>query len=99
VPIQDPVATTLAQGQFTLLYRGRFEAVRVTITALSNEEAGGVVFKVSPRLPIKTRPLIRHEVALNRWVTILGARIEASTPEGIGSLEVTYVVKTGADAA
>jgi hypothetical protein len=98
VPIQDPVSVTLNQGEFILLHRARFAAARVTITANSNPEAGGVRFRTTRGLIGKTFESVGVEVSLRLIETIGGTTIEASTPEGVATLDVTYVVKTGRDA-
>jgi hypothetical protein len=98
VPTESPVSTTLVQGQFTLLHRARFQRCRVTITAISNAEVGGVLLRTTTGLPVKTTEIVGTEVFLRIFQTILGATIEATTPEGVASLDITYVVKTGSDA-
>jgi hypothetical protein len=99
VPTEDPVSVTLTQGQFTLLKKVRFKRVRVTITATSNPEVGGVLFKTT-RTGGGTQvdTFVALEAFLRIIQTVFGATIEASTPEGVASLDVTYVVKTGLDA-
>ena len=99
MPTLAPVTTTLTSGQFTLLRHARFTPTRVTVTALSNAEAGGVTFRVTRRLFAKPFESVGLEVFLRLIETVLGATIEATTPDGVASVEITYVVKTGADAA
>jgi hypothetical protein len=99
VPIEDPVSVTLTQGQFTLLHEARiFQRCRVTITATSNPEVGGVLFRITRRSGTLLKEVVALEVFLRVFQTFLGATIEASTPEGVASLDVTYVVRTGNDA-
>jgi hypothetical protein len=99
VPTLQPVTTTLTAGEFTLLRNARFTATRVTITAISNAEVGGVAFRVKRALFAQASESVGLEVFLRRIETVFGAKIEATTPEGVATLEITYVVKTGADAA
>ena len=98
VPTSAPVTITLTQGQFTLLKSARFTPTRVTVTGTSDEDAGGVTFRVKRRLFATAFESVGREVFLRLIETVLGATIEATTPEGVASLEITYVVKTGADA-
>ena len=98
MPTQRPHDVTLNQGEFTLLHQARFAQTRVTITALSDAEAGGVVFRTTRQLLGKTSEFVGTEVFLRLIATMLGVKIEATPPAGVGSLDITYVVKTGADA-
>jgi hypothetical protein len=98
VPIEDPVSVTLTQGQFTLLHKARiFERCRVTITATTNPDVGGVLFRTTRRSGKLVEEVVGLEVFLRVFQTFPGAKIEASTPAGVASLDVTYVVRTGND--
>jgi hypothetical protein len=98
VPTKPPVDTTLVAGTFTLLHTARLQRCRVTITAISNAEAGGVGLRIRRVLGRKVETLIGDEVFLTSAQTFFGATIEATTPPGVGSVDITYVVKTGGDA-
>lgn len=99
MPTLAPVSTTLTAGEFTLLHTARFQRCRVTITAISNAEAGGVLFRTKQNVFGGTKESVGMELSLRILETFFGTTIEASTPEGVASLDVTYVVKTGRDAA
>lgn len=98
MPTEAPANATLTQGEFTLLHLARFERCRLTITGISNAEVGGALLRTTRNFPRKTTTVVGTEVFLRIIETFLGARIEASTPEGVATLEITYVVKTGPDA-
>jgi hypothetical protein len=99
VPTLDPVSVTLRQGQFTLLHQARNAACRVTITATSDADAGGAHFRIKRRLGLRANEFDGSQAFLSLIQTLLGATVEATAPAGLATLEVTYVVKTGADAA
>jgi hypothetical protein len=70
---------------------------RVTITATSNAEFNGVRFRTKGLAGL-TNVVEASEVHLGLFQTLLGATIEAAPPEGVATVDITYVVKTGADA-
>jgi hypothetical protein len=98
MPVLDPVDRTLKSGRFALLHRARFQACRVTITATSNAEFLGVKFRTKG---LVGRSLVfeASEAHMGLFQTFMGATIEAAPPEGVATVDITYVVKTGADAA
>jgi hypothetical protein len=99
VPVEDPVERTLKSGRFALLHRAaRLQPCRVTITATSNAEFNGVRFRTKA---LAGRSLVfeANEVHLGLFQTLLGATVEAAPPEGVATVDISYVVKTGADAA
>ena len=90
---------TLQTGTFTLLHRAFVQRCRVTITATSNPEAGGVGFRVKRVLGGgRADTFVGDEAFLAPTQTFFGATIEATTPPGVATLDITFVVKTGADA-
>ena len=98
MPVQEPVERTLRQGRFALLHKARTQPCSVTITANSNPEAGGVRFRTKTFAFGITNVFTAEHVSLGLFATFPSATIEAATPEGVGTLDITYVVKTGADA-
>jgi hypothetical protein len=99
VPTRPPVDATLQTGTFTVLHTAFLQRCRVTITATSNPDAGGVGFRIKRVLGgRKVDTFIGDEAFLTPTQTFFGATIEATTPPGVASLDITYVVKTGADA-
>jgi hypothetical protein len=99
VPIEDPVDRTVKAGRFALIKKVRSTPCRVTITAISNAEVGGVQFRTTTQLGGLVTETLGTEVSIGFIRSLLGARIEATTPEGVATLDITYVVKTGRDAA
>ena len=97
---------TLHQGEFTLLHRARLQACRVTVTGISGEFTT-IPFKVlgGLRIPLlspsevpKGVPFDAAEVRLSATDAFPSARILASTPDGVGSLDIVYDIRTGPDA-
>jgi hypothetical protein len=98
VPVHDPITVTLRQGRFALLHKARMSPCSVTITASSNPEQGGVQFRTRTFAFRFTNVFTAEKVSLGLFATLPSATIEAKTPEGVSTLDITYVIKTGADA-
>jgi hypothetical protein len=96
--VSDPVQRTLNQNRFAFLHRARLEPCRVTITATSNAEFNGVKFRTKTWPARITRVFEANEVHLGLFATLPQATIEAAPPEGVATVDITYVIKTGADA-
>jgi hypothetical protein len=98
MPIQTDLNATLSQGVETPLHRARaFQKARVTVTGIAGEFA---------TIPMKTKTngfvdsgfFEATQVELTVFQTLGGARILATTPQGVGSLDIVYDVRTGKDA-
>jgi hypothetical protein len=94
--IRSNVQATLTQGQFKTLFTARFRKCRVTLTGLSGEGTT-IRFRIEPFAGAKTVVDTDH-VQLSLFQTIPLARVSASPPEGVGTLDIVYEVRTGADA-
>jgi hypothetical protein len=92
------VSRTLNSDRFAFLHRARLQPCRVTITATSNAEFLGVRFRTKTSPARITKVFEASEVHLGLFATIPSATIEAAPPEGVATVDITYVVKTGADA-
>ena len=98
MPIKTNLNATLSQGVETTLHRARaFEKCRVKVTGIAGEFA---------TIPMKTKTngfrdsgfFEATEAALTVFQTLGGARILATAPAGVGSLDIVYEVRTGTDA-
>jgi hypothetical protein len=98
MPIQTDVNKTLSQGAETVLHRARaFTKCRVKVTGIAGEFA---------TIPMKTKTngfrdsgfFEATEAAISVKQTLGGAQILATAPAGVGSLDITYEVRTGTDA-
>ncbi|HKP91720.1 MAG TPA: hypothetical protein VJT75_17265 [Thermoleophilaceae bacterium] len=95
--VLDPVTVTLRQ-RFQLLHTAHIQRCSVTITAISNAEFDGVVFRTTAFVTRSKNVFTANKAALGLWATVPVGTIEARAPEGVATIEVTYQVKTGADA-
>jgi hypothetical protein len=89
--------TTLRSNRFTLLHRTpSLRKCAVKITGLSGEFTT-IPFKVEGRFG-SHNPFEASEVKLTGiFQLIFGAEIQATTPEGVGTLDIVYEIRTGAD--
>ncbi len=88
---------TLTQGQETVLFKARFAKTRLTLTGISGEFAT-IPFKVRGTFVPRSDFFEANEVLVKLIQTILGADIIATTPQGVGTLDIVYEVRTGRDA-
>jgi hypothetical protein len=91
---------TLSQGVETLLHRVRsFQRCRVTVTGIAGEFTT-IPFKVKRRVIVPGAGgfFEAREVSISVVQTLLTVAILATAPAGVGSLDIVYDVRTGADA-
>jgi hypothetical protein len=94
MPIKPDQQATLTQGRFTTLHTTIFAPCKVTLTGVSGE------FTTIP-FRIKTgrdegEPFDASEASVPRG---LGFKpIQATTAAGVGTLDIVYELRTGADA-
>ena len=94
-----PVLTkqaTLSDGALTVLHRSTFAKVHLVVTGIAGEFAT-IPFQTRTN-GFKVRSFEASEVKLKVIETIPTATIFAKAPPGVGSLDITYEVRTGADA-
>lgn len=89
---------TLTQGQETVLFTARFAKVRLTLTGISGEFTT-IPFKIKPHFrSVRGGFFEASEVSLTLFQTFLGADIIATTPQGVGTLDIVFEVRTRGDA-
>jgi hypothetical protein len=97
MPVIANQQVTLVSGQTTVLHQAHASSFRVTLTGVSGEFT---------TIPFKT---VKHgnqtsdffeasSVALSFFQVLPFGKILATTPEGVGSLDIVYEVRTGASA-
>jgi hypothetical protein len=98
VAVKSNLQATLKQGQSTSLFVARFEKCLLTLTAETGEFT---------TIPFQTRTFgglvvsdffEASQVGLSFGRTIPFARILATTPQGVGTLDIVYEVRTRGDA-
>ncbi len=94
MPIKPDQQATLTQGQFKTLHTSIFGAAKVTLTGVSGE------FTTIP-FRIKTgrdegEPFDASEASIPRGIGF--KRIQATTPAGVGTLDIVFELRTGPDA-
>ena len=79
----------------TTLYSGGWGRARVTITGIAGE---------SGTIPLHVRSRFLFFSKQNPWfdgtqaeLSLFGGTIEAKAPEGVGSLDIVYEIRTGGD--
>ncbi|HEX8074865.1 MAG TPA: hypothetical protein VF545_07775 [Thermoleophilaceae bacterium] len=94
MPIKPDQQATLTQGQFTTLHTIIFRACKVTLTGISGEFTT-IPFRIKTGR-VAGEPFDASEVSIPRGLGF--KRIQATTPEGVGTLDIVYELRTGADA-
>ncbi len=94
MPIVPDKQATLTQGQFTTLHATIFRACRVTLTGISGEFTT-IPFRIVT-FRLKGKPFDAAEAFVPRGLGL--KRIQATTPEGVGTLDIIYELRTGEDA-
>jgi hypothetical protein len=94
MPVVPDKQATLTQGQFTTLHATIFRASRVTLTGISGEFTT-IPFRIVNRRR-KGEPFEASEASVPRGLGL--KRIQATTPEGVGTLDVIFELRTGPDA-
>jgi hypothetical protein len=97
MPVFPNQQATLVSGQTTLLRQTRFRAVSVKLTGIAGEFAT-IPFKTIKHANQESDFFEANLVKLRFFDAIPSARILATTPEGVGSLDIVFEVRTGADA-
>jgi hypothetical protein len=96
MPIQSNLQATLTPTP-TLLHRSRFMTkAHLIVTGIAGEFAT-IPFQTKTN-GFKVRSFEATEVKLKVIETLPSATISASAPQGVGSLDITYELRTGADA-
>jgi hypothetical protein len=97
--VNSNLEATLKSGKSTVLTRVHFGRCRLTITGIAGEFTT-IPFQTRTRGGLKVSEFFRaKEVSLNFFDTFPSATIVAQPPDGVGSLDIIYEVRTGADAA
>lgn len=94
MPIRPDQQATLTQGQFTTLHTTILRRCKVTLTGISGEFTT-IPFRINSR-GVEGEPFDASEASIPRGLGF--KRIQATTPEGVGTLDIVYEVRTGADA-
>ena len=97
MPVFPNQQVTLVAGQETLLRQSRFRAVSVTVTGIAGEFTT-IPFKTLKHGTQKSAFFEASSVKLRFFDAIPLGQILATTPEGVGSLDIVIEVRTGADA-
>ena len=95
MPIKPDQQATLTQGQFTTLHTSFFRPCKVTLTGSSVGEITTIPFRVKQR-GVEGEPFEAGEASIPRGFGIKS--IEATTPAGIGTLDIVYELRIGPDA-
>ena len=96
MPVQSNLQATLSATP-TLLHRARFMTkAHLIVTGIAGEFAT-IPFQTKTN-GFKVRSFEATEVKLKVIDTVPSATISASAPQGVGSLDITYELRTGADA-
>jgi hypothetical protein len=88
---------TLGQGRFTTLHTVILGACKVTLTGASGEFTT-IPFRIK-RNRFAGRPFDAAEASIPRGQGLGLKSIQATTPEGVGTLDIVYELRTGADAS
>lgn len=88
---------TLVSGQTTLLHQSSFQAFSVTLTGIAGEFTT-IPFKTMKLGRLNPRLFEASSVKLRLFETFVKGQILATTPEGVGSLDIVFELRTGADA-
>jgi hypothetical protein len=96
VPIQAGIEATLTQGVTTRLHRTVWKNCRLVVTGIAGEFST-IPFQTKTSGFLKSQFFEATQVTLKGIKTIPSAEISATTPEGVGSLDIVYEVRTGAD--
>ena len=94
MPIKPDQQATLTQAQFTTLHTTIFRPCKVTLTGISGEFTT-IPFRIVIRF-VAGEPFDASEASVPRGLGI--KRIQATTPEGVGTLDIVYELRTGPDA-
>jgi hypothetical protein len=79
---------------FTNLHTTIFRASKVTLTGISGEFTT-IPFRIKERR-VEGEPFDASEASVPRGLGL--KRIQATTPEGVGTLDIVYELRTGTDA-
>ena len=94
--IRPDQQATLTQGQFTTLHTTLFPACKVTLTGVSGEFTT-IPFRITRRGLVEGGETFEaSEVSIPRGLGL--RRIQATTPAGVGTLDIVYELRTGPDA-
>ena len=94
MPIKADQQATLTLGRFTTLHTTILRACKVTLTGVSGEFTT-IPFRIKGP-GVQGEPFEASEVSIPRGLGF--KRIQATTPEGVGTLDIVYELRTGADA-
>lgn len=94
--ILSNLQVTLQGGVTTTLFTARFAKCRLTLTGISGEFTT-IPFRTKTRL-FDSGFFEASQVQLSLFQTFPSAAILATTPEGVGSLDIVYEVRTRGDA-
>ncbi len=92
--IRPDQQATLTQGRFTTLHTTIFGPCKVTLTGVSGEFTT-IPFRIK-RGRVEGDPFDASEASIARGLGL--KRLQATTPEGVGTLDIVYELRTGADA-
>jgi hypothetical protein len=94
--IKPDQEATLTQGQFRTLHKTIMRPCRVTLTGISGEFAT-IPFRIrSGRFEGETFEASEASIPGGRGLA--PKSIQATTPEGVGTLDIVYELRTGSDA-
>ncbi|HEX8067926.1 MAG TPA: hypothetical protein VF520_15510 [Thermoleophilaceae bacterium] len=96
MPIVPDKQATLTQGRFTTLHTTIFRPCKVTLTGVSGEFTT-IPFRIKRR-GFEGEPFEASEASIPRGGGLAVKRIQATTPEGVGTLDIVYELRTGVDA-
>jgi hypothetical protein len=97
MPVQSNLQATLSDGALTVLHRARFMTkAHLIVTGIAGEFAT-IPFQTKTN-GFVTRSFEGTEARLKVIETMPSATISAKAPAGVGSLDITYDLRTGTDA-
>src|SRR4051812_9298187 len=97
MPILPNQQVTLVSGQTMLLQQSRFRGCKVTLTGIAGEFTT-IPFKTVKHGSQKSDFFEASSVRLRFFDSFPVGQILATTPAGVGSLDIIFEVRTGPDA-
>src|SRR3954447_23315297 len=97
MPVLSNQQVTLVSAQTTLLHQSRFRACKVTLTGIAGEFTT-IPFKTLKNGRVESDFSEASSVKRNLFQAVPFGQILATTPAGVGSLDIVFELRTGPDA-
>jgi hypothetical protein len=94
MPVKPDQQATLTQGFFTTLHATFLRPCKVTLTGVSGEFTT-IPFRIKTGR-VEGEPFEASEASIPRGLGF--KRIQATTPDGVGTLDIVFELRTGPDA-